>query len=215
METTFDRTQILLESLDTVGYDVAEEYGEPGYSLPEGGKGIIFSNWNTIRERGQKEDGTWGLTGKEDDTPERVGKLLERLGWDTEWSDEWTTCDCGKAVRTSPDSYSWLPSFVLGNGEILCKDCALEDPGDYVSGYLLNSTSKADTFGIDLSGLGFRKLEDESRESGWHEGQTDDPEKVAELVPEGQDYVFQLDEQSQFYCRWSCWIRPDDAQGES
>jgi hypothetical protein len=37
---------------------------------------------------------------------ERLGKVLGRLGFDLEWSDEWTDCGaCGRLVRTQANSY--------------------------------------------------------------------------------------------------------------
>jgi hypothetical protein len=85
--------------------DYARKYGEPGYDNPK--KGILFANWNSF--------------------PRNFDMVLEKLGYAVEWSDEWFTCDCGKAIRTQPDSYCWQPSYKEKHGEILCKECALED----------------------------------------------------------------------------------------
>src|SRR5262249_11080147 len=81
----------------------AAEYAEPGYDQPE--KGILFANWNYF--------------------PRGVDSILERYGYQIEWSDEWSTCgDCGKAFRTQPDSYGWQPSYFWASDcEMLCKDC--------------------------------------------------------------------------------------------
>lgn len=87
--------------IDNMGY--ASEYAEPGYEQPK--KGILFANWNRL--------------------PRGLDDILEKAGYAIEWSDEWFTCDCGKAVRTSADSYCWTPSYKeTKHGEILCKDCA-------------------------------------------------------------------------------------------
>ncbi len=63
--------------------------------------------------------------------PSRLGTIFEKMGLDVHWSDEWTSCgDCGKVVRTSPDSMSWTPSYWeagIANGELLCLDCAPEE----------------------------------------------------------------------------------------
>ena len=45
------------------------------------------------------------------------------LGRTKEWADEWSMCaDCGKAFRTSPNSYGWTPSYVLlGECDLVCR----------------------------------------------------------------------------------------------
>ncbi len=90
----------------------AREYAEPGYTQPA--KGIVFANWNTL--------------------PCNLDRILERAGYAVEWSDEWATCDdCGKAIRTQPDSYQWSPAYEMsGDSILLCKVCAAEnsDTGD-------------------------------------------------------------------------------------
>ena len=81
------------------------EYAESGYGAPE--KGILFADWNVF--------------------PRGVDTILERAGYDLQWSDEWGTCeDCGKAVRTSPDGWDWHPYYAeaeIENGSFICLDC--------------------------------------------------------------------------------------------
>jgi hypothetical protein len=84
---------------------ICEAYAEPGYSEPQSGI-IAFGNWNTVSK--------WNERRHEFDTidkePAIVSEKLDSLGVSLEWSDEWTTCEgCGKAVRTTPESYSWQP----------------------------------------------------------------------------------------------------------
>src|ERR1700733_2652991 len=72
----------------------AHAYGEPGYTDPK--KAILFANWNYFCKE--------------------VYNLLGKAGYALEWSDEWSTCnDCGNAVRTSADSYSWQPFYAIVN----------------------------------------------------------------------------------------------------
>jgi hypothetical protein len=89
--------------IENLGY--ASAYAEPGYTQPA--KGILFANWNHL--------------------PKGIDTVLERYGYAVEWSDEWATCDdCGKAVRTQPDSYSWTPRYredLLRQGDIVCLQC--------------------------------------------------------------------------------------------
>lgn len=73
--------------VENMGYAVA--YAESGYDSPK--RGILFANWNRF--------------------PSRLDSILEHAGYAVEWADEWTTCeDCGRAYRTSPDSYDWTPA---------------------------------------------------------------------------------------------------------
>lgn len=87
--------------LENMGW--AEGYAEPGYDQPK--RGVLMANWNKF--------------------PRHIGDTLERAGYAIEWSDEWDTCeDCNKAVRTSPDSHGWEPSFVLReDSTLLCHNC--------------------------------------------------------------------------------------------
>jgi len=92
-------------------------YAEPGYSDPKCGI-VATGNWNKITkwENGQRLVIS--------DVPTRIGRLFEKLGIETEWSDEWCECShCGKIIRTQPDSYSWTPSYTMGDGELWCKEC--------------------------------------------------------------------------------------------
>ena len=88
--------------IDNLGF--APCYIEPGYTPPE--KGVLFANWNYF--------------------PRNIDTILESYGYAVEWSDEWATCqECGGAVRTSPDSWGWHPSFKIFNDcELVCVDCA-------------------------------------------------------------------------------------------
>lgn len=91
-------------------------YAEPGYD----GDKIAVGNWNAISK--------WYKAGGEsvdiDNTPERLGNLLEKMGYDLVWSDEWVAClHCNKLVRTTPDSYSWKASYNLIDYEPFCHEC--------------------------------------------------------------------------------------------
>jgi len=87
--------------IDNLGY--APAYAEPGYTDPE--RGILFADWNKF--------------------PRDFDRVLQRAGYETEWSDEWSTCeDCGRAFRTSPDSYHYSPYYmIIGECSIVCLDC--------------------------------------------------------------------------------------------
>ena len=183
----------------------AERYGEPGYTDPESCV-ILFANWNTIR----CDPITPENRHREQNVVARIGKLAEKLGAECEWSDEWSTCECGAAVRTQPNSYSWLPSYIVGEGEITCKTCLLDDPEDYVDSFLLDNAEKADTFDVDLSELGFTQAD--KGEQGWHPGQNDTPEDMVKAsVPDGHEFAFQIDNTGQFDVSFSLWVRRIEA----
>jgi hypothetical protein len=61
---------------------------------------------------------------------------------------------------------------------------------------------------------GYLKFNVDSFESGWHVGQTDDPQKIAKQLfnqLEGcESVVFKLDENSQFYSKFSVYYKLED-----
>ncbi len=95
------------------------EYAEPGYDDPK--QGICLANWNAIDQYNRETKSREVI----DDTPKRVGDLLERIGVDLQWEDEWSLCHCcSRAVRTQPDGWSWTPSYrIVDECELLCLDC--------------------------------------------------------------------------------------------
>lgn len=127
--------------------DYARDYAEPGYGPAK--LGVLFANWNDITE--YREGGVNGLGErvKVDDVPSRVSDALEHAGYDIEWSDEWTTCgSCGKAVRTSANSYGWTRSYSEQDGDVSCAACTLEDPAGYLEALEGNSDA-AVTLDVD------------------------------------------------------------------
>lgn len=183
----------------------APGYAEPGYSDPEAG--VFFGDWNTIsvynRETQRCEEYLPGHN-----IVKRLGDLLEKAGAEIEWYDEWTTCcDCGKAIRTSANSYCWTPYFVWANEcEIVCLDCAdesvldqyINEPRKCVPPYLKKLLVRA----------GFEQINRDEYENGFHPGQNDDPQKIfVEESKHCDELIFVQDEQSQFYIRFSVWGR--------
>ena len=168
----------------------ASAYGEPGYTNPE--KGILFANWNHI--------------------PKRMVSWLESRGYECEWSDEWYVSDDGKAWRTSPDCYSWESSLVYdGHGDYLTRDDEHSEAIDAVSMTDRNQPAGCVPSWVtvdDLTEAGYELFQGEL-ESGWFPGQTDDPAaivKVAFAVPDVERVVFRKVENSQFYCRFECYV---------
>lgn len=125
-----ERASKLLEAFrDEYDLQWSHAYAEPGYADPETGM-IVFGNWNN-RTAYDRETNERTVT---DNRPERLGNILEKLGCDLQWSDEWATCGgCGKAVRTQPDSWGWTPSYnekMLQAGEFVCLTCEPETTDD-------------------------------------------------------------------------------------
>lgn len=179
------------------GAEFASAYGEPGYSDPE--KGIILANWNAI--------------------PKGLADWLERCGYSLEWADEWIVDHNhgGKAYRTQPDSYGWESSIMLTtDGEWLTPD---DSPSDWID-ECANDRMRPDLGCLpsritdsDLHDAGF-KLFRGDLESGWHPGQTDDPQAIAKLAFDAGAYrvVFRKVENSQFYVRFECWVEMDETE---
>lgn len=103
-----------------------DRYCEPGYDEPADGL-ILSANWNN-RRRWDRETGKSIVT---DARPERIARILERLGCELEWCDEWESCDeCNGAVRTQPNGFCWVPSYQLVDEcAIYCAECYDEAEG--------------------------------------------------------------------------------------
>lgn len=174
------------------------EYSEPGYSAPE--HGILFANWNPKKFDKKRESQTF---------ESRLANLIDktRLEIECEWSDEWTTCDdCNGAVRTSPNSYSWLPSYVTFNDcDIVCHNCVKNDIDSYEE-HLINDANHAAVIDIDWSARGWTKFNG-TYENGWHEGQNDNPREICKSVAEGDDFLFEIVGKGQFDTRFIMWVR--------
>ena len=183
------------------GITTANEYAEPGYDAPDSGV-IAFANWNP--------DSFATTATKEQRTMRRLGDILEKLGVECEWSDQWSTCDCcGKAVRTSPDSYGWKRSFWLDDCEIVCMQCVLDDPAAYLDA-AENNPEFAVTFDLDLAEYGYNLLEG-NFQRGLHHGQAASPHVIAKELRELDvtRFLFVLDDTGQFDETFSVWVHDE------
>jgi hypothetical protein len=169
--------------IETLGY--ATEYAEPGYDNPK--SGILFANWNHF--------------------PGKATDLLERAGYAVEWSDEWHICDgCGKAVRTSPDSYGWQAAYILNDdSKILCLDCV--DWAEYLES-IENTPRAAVPSTCNPADFGYTRIQD-GFENGLHPGQNDDPATIlAGLRATGHRHVvFRISGVGQFDVGFEAWDR--------
>ena len=194
--------------------DFADEYGETGY---RGLRGVILANWHNV--------------------PKGLADWLEAIGYELEWSDEWTVVyiqrlgepvetDLGLAYdsyetvslayRIKPNSYDWQPQILLTpDGEYLTPHDA---PREWID--LCQVHSPKDSLYAMLPGWitdavlkeeGFELLRPELFESGWFPGQNDTPAKAIELAFQSNIVaaVIRRDDPSQFYTRWSCWVQKE------
>ena len=206
--TTYDKVKRLVEFATGYPYgdgmmvtDVIDGYAEPGYGSND--SIVVLGNWNDRNG---------------DTMPGRLFDALERAGAECEWSDEWTQCQgCFRAVRTQGDSYSWKAFFAETDDGRYCADCLLEMGNDALADYVDDPT-KCVTWcePSHLESLGWVKWEpgnEHDYENGWHPGQTDDPRailaEIHEASPESS-VVFMLDENSQFYMRFSAYTRTEE-----
>jgi hypothetical protein len=180
-------------------------YAEPGYSDPESGV-IATGNWNDVTE--------WrnGRSQVVDTAPKRLGELLERLGVELEWSDEWQTCsNCSKLYRTEPDSYSWKRSYVqFEDGDQLCEDCVKHDPTDFLQ-QLEGNDNSCNTLDLNLEDYGYILLEGDFQH-GFHQGQDANPKLIAKALRDMgvKRFVFNLDSTGQFDISFSVYVHEDD-----
>jgi hypothetical protein len=179
------------------------EYGqavEPGY---DSDVWRVFYNWNNAPKL------------------LKAVERLRKLGCpiEAEWGDEWCACDvCGRYVRTSPTSYSWMRSYAEINYEIVCHECIKGDPELYIEWLTgtndLNHNPPAHANTIldnqTLEAAGFRQFAD-GLENGLHEFQAASPAKIARWLRERgiNEYLFSIDDQGQFDTTFSVWIKSD------
>jgi hypothetical protein len=147
--------------------------------------------------------------------PTEVVDQLEAAGVSIKWCDEIYECDgCQKAVRCEPDSYGWVPSYLMVNEcKIICIHCITpDDLTEYI-----NDSGKA------LAHHTYRDLlmrdgwdwDTETYRHGLHRGMGDNPADVfakARKFDDGdKDYLFTC-APSQFYVEFWLWSRPKEEE---
>lgn len=170
-------------------------YAEPGYDDPE--VCVLLGNWN--------------------DFSQRAYDLLERAGYSLEWSDEWTCCDgCGKALRTSPDSYGWQQAGVLANGcEFFCLGCV--DWAEHLES-IEDDDTQAVRSSCNPAEFGYQLVSQAGEfENGLHVGQNDKPKDILKKLHDSghKQIVFRISGVGQFDVAFEAWekISTDNADG--
>jgi hypothetical protein len=221
-------------------------YAEPGYTDPTDSEEtglhglIVFADWNdtcSYCSRLPHEPTEHVFTGNITEalkaalayaevTADEETLLAEELGNDKvenwfniepEWCDEWTTCDdCGRALRTSPDCYSWKRSylFIEGEGDI-CVECLEQDPDAYFD---LVKNRDVDGGLIDPEQHGWihvpKSQYSDTWENGLHEHMAADPGGQIDVANDlGLDVVFKI-YPSQFYVAWDLFVRGSEYRPE-
>jgi hypothetical protein len=187
----------------------APEYAEPGYSTDKWC--ILFGNWNKL-DRWNPETKTHDLILPDSEIWTRTIRLLEKKA-ELEWGDEWSTCsECSRAVRTQADSYCWQPSYWMGDGELLCLECAAKNPEDVLLSFEdAPNKGLSPSLGIDPAAHGYWLAQDEF-ENGWYGGQDADPKAIAKtLHAKGIDrFLFRIDSVGQFDLRFSLFLHESE-----
>lgn len=195
--STTDRLQLsYLEGIEIY----SEGYAEPGYENPETGI-VVSANWNKNFDTGDKTMG-------------KLANVLDALDIAIEWCDEWTDCcECHRALRTSPNSYSWSPSYVCSDGWLTCLECS------DVEEHFLDLEGSSDSINqieqFDPSENGYLLICNDF-EHGFHRGQDADPKLIAKLLRDSgfKRFIFNLDSKGQWDIDFSVWMHRDEAGGE-
>ena len=150
---------------------------------------------------------------------EKLGKAIERLNKlgcpiEAEWGDEWTSCDeCGRYVRTSPDSYGWTRSYADINSATCLPRVRQRKPRRvYRVAHEPPQACQHHLGQERIEAAGFRPFAD-GLENGLHEFQAASPTKIAHWLRERgvNEYLFTIDDVGQFDTTFSVWIRGEDA----
>lgn len=199
MKPDFTHLCELVETKTGRSFTFAPDYVEPGHSSPE--RGIVFGNWNPACGFDKPK------ADQKRDPVAKLSRILERSGFELEWEDEWSTCgDCGKAVRTSADSYGWTPYFrIVNECELVCLDCL--DPVEYLE-ECEDDPTKAFPPEWNPVDYGYTKHNGDF-ETGFHPGQTDSPEAILKaLHAEGKKrVVFRIKSKGQFDLTWEAFFK--------
>ena len=180
-------------------FNFAQDYAERGYSSPE--NGIVFGNWNPVCGFDKTKEI------QKRDPVSKLARVLKAAGFELEWEDEWSTCcDCGKAVRTSPDSYSWTVGFrIVNECELVCLDCL--DPEAYLA-ECEDDCDKAFPPEWNPESFGYTKHNGDF-ETGFHPGQNDSPAAILKLLhSQGKrGVVFRIKSSGQFDLTWEAYYK--------
>jgi hypothetical protein len=150
---------------------------------------------------------------------------LERIDVNGEWSDENEPCtNCGKLIRTQPDSYAWTAQYVtFPDGDTLCSECVMADAESIIDEVYANDVRQAITWmnGEQLEPFGWRDAfpDAPSTANGFHPGQNDTPSDIIARYESKHekmtfDYVFIIVDKGQFDIHYRMFVRDHDDNTE-
>jgi hypothetical protein len=105
---------------------------------------------------------------------------------------------------------------MIGECTLLCVECIASDPEELIQELIGDSTRclTVDVHQrISLEDMGFRKVNENDYESGFHSGQDDTPDEAIKalqasgVIGDDTEYLFVQTEQSQFYTCWAVYVR--------
>lgn len=169
--------------------------------------------------------GYWWVGRNEELRVHNIFEFIENnYNVDIDWQDQWAGCiECYGAVRTSPTSYGWEPSYITTEYGYVCHECCKENPEILIKEYKNDINKAVFDWGISLiENEGYKCLENdemycERYQSGFHRGMNDTPEKVIKHIEEVMeiehindmfDYIFVVTETSQFYINFTIFLKP-------
>lgn len=170
------------------------------YMETEEGHPVLAADWNRMP----------------DEKVDQIERILDKVDSELGWIDEWNYCyDCYKGLRTSPTCWSWTPNYIHDiEGYLICKECFKDNPEAYLEMYEDNPYVALPNWAdLTLLELGYRKYFDEDCETGFHPGQNDSPEKVAEELREKgiYNFVFVIEATGQFDTDWNVYVKEEEA----
>ena len=185
--------------------------------IVKAGTGEEYGDYSTVMDIGigteQGSDVVWATGNWNGELGGRLFKALERIGVECEWYDEYDQChDCQKLIRVRSDSYHWQPQYLSCDDGRVCLDCIDTSNDDVLDEFgFIDNFDKCipDVLGNHLEEWGWAPYNG-VYENGWHPGQTDDPHVIFDKIKEQNPHmsiVFRLDEVSQFYIRFTAWVK--------
>lgn len=159
---------------------------------------LITANWNDLDQ----------------DKYDQLEDILKKFDIKLDWDDEWDMCcECGCGIRISPTHYGWQPGFIVDcEGFRICRECFENDPEEYIEFYRENANAAFHSWAIPtIEKLGYRESSTEY-ETGFHPGQTDDPEDIRQILLSAgiYDFVFVVKSIGQFDVNWTVFIKEGD-----
>lgn len=206
---------------NTIGYSTDDLSLDTYESSFDDDKPVAVADWNKIASdinRGGYLDAErpWLYflsNNKGWEVSNRVERIISNMGYECRYQDEGYRCDdCYKFVPAHAGYHGDMETAVIvGDCSVMCPNCVRESPDDYIKGLTNNPDGAQKLLSDDaLIEMGWVKLNEDSYESGFHPGQTDDGHNVTERLRkngEKRDLLFSIDGAGQFDVSFSVWAK--------